>query len=296
MKELTGGLEAARTALITVRYLHPANGPRMFRFVVKRLDGRPAREATVYQQLVSAHAIHMSPKLLAVDRPSPDSAILYLEAVRRVAAWLWKDLSLVSEMLRGLAEFHVAAASSSALVPSWNYEDEQSEMAVQTQIALDRCRKIPDLDNFTRSLPSLNRLVLSRKTWRGELLREKPFSARPIHGDVHTGNTVVRRWNGSNQPVLLDWARTRIGSPLEDVSSWLCSLGQWEPEVRRRHDSLLREYCAVYDGQRLLQDVRAAYWLAGASNALSGALLYHLQAAGDRTRTASCRLISMRAA
>jgi hypothetical protein len=40
---------------------------------------------------------------------------------------------------------------------------------------------------------------------------------------------------------LIDWARARRGSPFEDVASWLHSLGCWEPEARRRHDSLLTD-------------------------------------------------------
>lgn len=295
VKELTGGKEATRTVLVTAR-CRDAGKPGMFRFVVKHLEGRPAREAGVYEGLVRAHAAHMSPKLLAISRPMRQTAILYLEAVRRVRAWSWKDLDLVHAMLRSLADFHVRVAGSSALVPCWSYEDEQNETAIQTLAALDRCRRIPNLENFSRALPALKRLVLSRETWRGELLRERSFSACPIHGDVHTGNAVVRRRDGSNQPVLFDWGRARIGSPFEDISSWLHSVGLWEPEVRQRHDSLLQYYCAVHGGRRFSQDMRAAYWLAGASNALSGALLHHLRAAGDRTLSASHRSKSIRAA
>jgi hypothetical protein len=60
---------------------------------------------------------------------------------------------------------------------------------------------------------------------------------------------------------------------LEDVSSWLHSLGTWEPEIRRRHDTLLRRYLAARGlPSVLLRTVRDAYWLALASNSLSGAL------------------------
>jgi hypothetical protein len=79
---------------------------------------------------------------------------------------------------------------------------------------------------------------------------------------------------------LLDWGRARLGSPLEDVSSWLQSLGYWEPEVRRAHDTLLRHYLAVRGlSTHLGHDLRERYWLAGACNGLAGALHYHLLAA-----------------
>ena len=60
------------------------------------------------------------------------------------------------------------------------------------------------------------------------------------------------------------------------------SLGRWEPRVRRRHDTLLQGYLAArgFDA-RLLPSVREAYWLAAASNSLSGALGYQLSVALD---------------
>src|SRR5690606_30955587 len=105
----------------------------------------------------------------------------------------------------------------------------------------------------------------------------RPLGSSFIHGDVHPGNVLVRARAGGAQPVLIDWGRARLGSPLEDVSSWLCSLGYWEPEARRRHDSLFRAYLSARGlGGPLSFDLRAAYWLASASNAFAGALRYHL--------------------
>ena len=82
--------------------------------------------------------------------------------------------------------------------------------------------------------------------------------------------------------MLLDWGRARLGSPLEDVSSWLQSLGYWEPAAKRRHDTLLAGYLAARGlAARADRELRDAYWLAGASNALSGALLVHLRTSRD---------------
>jgi aminoglycoside phosphotransferase (APT) family kinase protein len=98
-----------------------------------------------------------------------------------------------------------------------------------------------------------------------------------LHGDAHSGNVAIRKRGGSLQAVLFDWGRTRIGSPLEDVSSWLQSLGYWEWQARRRHDTLLQIYLAARGLNPVLtSELRELYWLAGASNALSGALGYHL--------------------
>jgi aminoglycoside phosphotransferase (APT) family kinase protein len=87
----------------------------------------------------------------------------------------------------------------------------------------------------------------------------------------------MRRRGSGCEPVLFDWGRARVGSPLEDVSSWLQVLGRWEPEAKRRHDTLLAHYLAARGlTASLTRSLRDAYWLAGASNALAGALLYHL--------------------
>jgi aminoglycoside phosphotransferase (APT) family kinase protein len=107
-----------------------------------------------------------------------------------------------------------------------------------------------------------------------------------LHGDVHPGNAMVRTAAGGRpQAVLLDWGRARTGSPLEDVMSWLHSLGFWEPSARRIHDTLLTRYLharGLTDG--LSSDLRAACWIAGACNAMAGALRYHLAVAADEER------------
>lgn len=297
IEPLRGGLEAAAVALVTARYRDRRGRPQTKRLVVKHLTGRPVREALIYERLVSVHAAHMSPRLLAVDRSSPDLTLLYLERIRRVSAWAWRDLAAGRKLLTQLAEFHHKAADTPEAVSDWDYEAEHRDLAKETRDALDRCRHDGDLSKLARALPATDRIVRARDRLRSQLRSERGFQARPIHGDVHPGNAVVRRHRRADQPILLDWGRARIGSPLEDVGSWLQSLGFWEAEAGRRHDSLLRAYLTAYGMKdHLSQEVRAAYWLAGASNALSGALLHHLQTAGDATLSVNRRSRSVRAA
>ena len=139
----------------------------------------------------------------------------------------------------------------------------------------------PGIRAIRHLLPSFSRL-------RSDLLRARPLQGTVLHGDVHPGNVLIRRGGGTERAVLIDWGRARFGSPLEDVSSWLQSLGFWEPEAKRRHDTLLGGYLSArgYAGT-LSSELRARYWLAAASNGLAGALRYHLWAAQQaRTRQA----------
>jgi hypothetical protein len=296
-KALTGGLEAPEVALVTARYRDGWNRPRMLRFVLKWLAGRAVREAEAYEQLAARHAPDLSPQLLGIEHSAPDRALLCIEAVRRVSAWPWGDASIAGELLARLARFHVAAAQAAPVIPEWDYEGDLCTLAEATSTALDRCRSNPDLWTLARRLPALKRLARALPRFRSQLLSDRPFGRGPIHGDVHTGNALVRRRGRSNDPVLLDWGRARIGSPFEDVSSWLQSLGFWEPEARRFHDTLLATYLSAFGVERkLTSQARATYWMAGASNALAGALLHHLSIVEDEGQSASRRAAAWQAA
>ncbi|HUP47464.1 MAG TPA: phosphotransferase [Thermoanaerobaculia bacterium] len=114
---------------------------------------------------------------------------------------------------------------------------------------------------------------------RGEVTYLFLEAVRPvsfIHGDAHPGNVLLREQKGRRTVVFLDWARSRFGSPLEDVASWLETLRYWEATAARHHDSLLRHYLDARGGRPLDRSLRDAYWIACASNVLAGALRFHL--------------------
>jgi hypothetical protein len=242
-KLLRGDVEASAVVLITLRYRNPYHRQRMLRLVVKQLMGRPAREAVNYQQLVATHARDLAPRLLGVERTGPEDVLLLIEAVRRTSTWPWRNIDAGRELLARLAEFHMAARDAGALVPEWDYETELRTVAEHTRTALERCRNNPDLSVLARELPPLNRIAHALPRLRRQLLSERPFGSRPIHGDLHPGNVLVCRRDGRDKAILLDWGRARVASPLEDVSSWLQSVSYWEPESRRRYDTLLAAYC-----------------------------------------------------
>jgi aminoglycoside phosphotransferase (APT) family kinase protein len=144
--------------------------------------------------------------------------------------------------------------------------------AVTTVQILYGIARAPDFARFRRVVPAARRLASNLARMRRNLLDAERLAV--LHGDAHPGNVVFRRMR---EPVLLDWARARMGSPLEDVSNWLQSLGFWEPAARRRHDRLLSRYLRARGRPANLgRSFRELYWLARASNAFAGAMTYHL--------------------
>ena len=276
---LRGGLEAADVERLAVRYTDPAGRARRRTVVAKRLAGATVREAAIYEQFVGRHAEEFAPRLHAVDRAGTGEAVLYLEALHPVSTWPWRERPAAQSVLERAARLHACVADREAVaaITAWDYEAALQHTAGLTLERLEQVRRQPALWSFGGALRWTGRVVSALPALRRRLLAFAPFGSVVIHGDLHPGNVVLRRREGATEPVLLDWGRARIGSPLEDVSCWLQSLGAWEPEARRRHDTLLVGYLAARGiDRRLDAELRAAYWLAGASNALSGALMYHL--------------------
>ncbi len=167
-----------------------------------------------------------------------------------------------------------------ATLADWDYEAELLESAEMTLSAFETSVGDEPLAGLGRVLPALRRTVVALPVMRRELLAADPLGSVVLHGDAHPGNALIRPRKACPRAVLLDWGRARLGSPLEDVSSWLQSLAYWEPEARRRHDTLLRRYLTARGlPTHLDRQLRDAYWLAAACNVLAGALRYHLAVA-----------------
>lgn len=280
-RPLRGGLSAPAVAGLRASYRDRSGRRRRARLVLKYLGGSATRERRIYEDIVAAHAASMSPRLIgAVDFSAQRAAIL-LESVRRLT-WPWRDPRAAQVVLERLASFHVSARASRATpaVADWDYEAALRGSAERTYESLLECRARPELAVLVKAAPATKRLVLALPQCRAALLGVQPFGPCVVHGDVHPGNVLIRSGGSRFAPVLIDWERARPGSALEDVSSWLQSLGFWEPEARRRHDTSFASYLSALGlERRLSSSLRAAYWIAGASNALAGALDYHLRGA-----------------
>jgi aminoglycoside phosphotransferase len=257
--------------------------------VVKQLPVGGEREADVYDALWRQCGRPPAARVLGVD-VTAEGTYLYLENVHSSGSWPWAETSMAGAVCRELARFHDMANLPTELF-AWDYETELARSAEST-LQMARDARDPSGRRWWRRLGDLRRVTLALPFIRARLLSD----ATVIHGDVHPGNVIVREDESDRRPVLIDWGRARLGSRMEDVASWLHSLGCWEPEARRRHDTLMRAYLqAARTPRSFTSDMRVDYWLASASNGLSGAIRYHLsvlsaprlqQSARDHSRRA----------
>jgi aminoglycoside phosphotransferase (APT) family kinase protein len=228
--------------------------------------------------------------VLGFEHDGPDVGYLYLEYVRAARAWPWRETPAATRVLELLGSLHARLPEQRLREPdlAWDYEAELTASAWTTLELFERVASGVDLAWLRAARGALRRTCAALPDMRQALLSAGPFGTCVIHGDVHSGNTILAPAGEGERVVLLDWARARRGSPFEDVASWLQSLGYWEPEARRRHDTLLRSYL-VSRGQpaELSRQLRDTYWLAAASNVLAGALRYHLAVAADRAEAPS---------
>ncbi|HEV7345194.1 MAG TPA: phosphotransferase [Devosia sp.] len=280
---LPGGTEAAGVFRVVASYDDDRGKLRQRRLIIKHLTGRARREASILQDLGSG--CRLLPELLGIVRGNEGHIYLGLEDVRRASVWPWRDSTITATLMRELGQFH---ETSSHTVPgdAWDYEHELGTQSEQTCAWLAHYCRQPDFAALRPGLRAVERVAEELPRLRKLLLGERPFEAGLIHGDVHPGNALIRNGAGK-RPVLIDWGRTRRGSPLEDVSSMLQSLRFYEPTALQRHDTLLKEYLTGRGRDRRITDgLRSVYWVAGASNALAGALAWHLMIAADEAKPA----------
>lgn len=168
----------------------------------------------------------------------------------------WSDTAAAFLVCRELARLHDSPGLPQEGF-SWNYE---AEVARSAQETLDLAATVRDgsRGRYWHRLGDLRRVVAVLPAIRSRLLSG---ATTVIHGDMHPGNVILRRGQAGVQVVLIDWARARVGSPLEDVASWLHALGCWEPQARRRHDTLMRAYLDARTVRHPFDaNVRLDYW------------------------------------
>jgi Ser/Thr protein kinase RdoA (MazF antagonist) len=290
---LWGGLVARDVVRVDVYRAQQPLGS----FVAKPFTAETSREIRIYRMLKSGHHRHLLPALLGWRSIGRSRGYAFLEWVPGEHPWPWSSVrcsSLVLEELASLHSWRLPKRGEAALA-GLDYELELRESARSTVAEYRRAfatgvrpgnrPMLRALERFAGDLPRLRRELLA---FTGVTL---------VHGDVHTGNVVLTGKGTSYRPVFFAWAKARMGSPLEDVASWVHSLAIWEPEARRRHDTMLQRYLAARGcAGTLSRGFREACILAGACNALAGALRYHLTVLQDSRAPAEAKVDSYRAA
>jgi aminoglycoside phosphotransferase (APT) family kinase protein len=280
IRTLRGGLQAAGVFRVQAQLQSPTGQRRAVQFVVKLAHGEARRELAMYRALEAHAAEVLAPRLLGVAHAGA-TALLFLEWVAPVRAWPWREVHAAGRVLARLARLHQGCWGPGPEDAAWAYEEALSQSAHGTLEALQRVIRDRGAAPLQGAVPMTKRLIAALPEIRRALLAASP-QAVWIHGDMHPGNVIMRRRASGAEPVLLDWARARPGSPLEDVSAWVQSLGHWEPQARRFHDTLVRTYLVARGLEPVMdRHFRRLYWMAGACNALAGALRYHVDALGQ---------------
>jgi len=283
LHRFSAGLES-RVARVVARARFGDRRSRSYAFVVKEAaHARCQVEASVYAHLAGLTSIGF-PRLLGFQNDD-ERTYLFLEYVRPAQSWPWRHVEYTSLVLECLARLHSLAVEAPLReIVAWEYEAELRQSGLNTLDSVERAAIQNDMRWLRPARRIVRKVVASLASMRAELLQAAPFGTTLLHGDVHTGNVRLRARGGQLEAMLLDWGRARFGSPFEDVASWLLSLGCWEPEARRRHDTLLRRYLVARGLAPVIgPELRRAYWLAAASNVLGGALNYQVGIAAGWT-------------
>jgi Ser/Thr protein kinase RdoA (MazF antagonist) len=289
LEPLPGGLQSAVNLAHVATHGHHIAVPS--RIVVKELRCGLEREAAVYEWLWRDLQQPPAVRVLGRERVR-DATYLYLEAAQPFSSWPWADTRLAAAVCRELGRLHDNGSAVPADPFAWNYEDELAHSA-ETTLQFAGAARDPAGTRYWRRLGDLRRVVAGLPAVRSRLLAGE---VTLIHGDVHPGNVFMHQGQMNPSVVLIDWGRSRLGSPLEDVASWLHSLGCWEPHARRRHDTLMRAYLdSRHNSRPFSSTLRVDYWFASVSNGLSGAIRYHLAVVADPRATDAARYDSGRA-
>ena len=257
----------------------------MSSFVVKHVVADAARELHVYRALGRLSSGISTPRLLGWRDTGFDGMYLFLEWVAPCDTWPWKDLEATGLVIEQLARVHACETRDfSDALQSWDYDRELLESAEAT-VKLYRAAFLNGAQRGNRPmLRQLERVATALPAIRRELAAF--LGTAVLHGDAHTGNAIIRQSGESREAVLLDWGRARIGSPLEDLCSWLQSVSFWEPEAKRVQERLTKRYLSARGiAVELTPQFRDASSLAAACNGLSGALRYHLLVMCDTRRS-----------
>ena len=207
---LRGGLQAAGVFRVQAQLRRPTGRLHPVQFVVKLAHGELRRECAVYRTLEAQRAAALAPRLLDVMHAGA-TTLLFLEWVRPVCRWPWRDIHAAAQVLVRLARLHQRPWEMEAQeMTPWGYDHALHQSAQATLETLQRVIREQGATPWQAAVPMAKRLVAALPEIRRALLATS-FHTSWIHGDMHPGNVILRRGAAGVEPVLLDWARARPG-------------------------------------------------------------------------------------
>lgn len=192
LRQLRGGFVASSVTHAKARCQDQAGKTSCRSFVIKSLEGAAAREAAIHERLAACGVGSLAPKLWAVHHAGGDHCRLYMEAIRPIRRWPWRELEYAQRVLDALASLHESDLTSMAgLLTDWDYEEELITRAWQGVATFDRVCRRHRITELLRFGPFLRRAAHALPAMRGWLMSIAPFGRTTIHGDVHPGNVMI---------------------------------------------------------------------------------------------------------
>jgi hypothetical protein len=191
LRPLRGGLQAAGVFRVQAQLRGRTGRLHSVQFVVKLVHAEACRELALYRALQVNAAEALAPRLLGVEHIGAAS-LLFLEWVRPVQRWPWRDTHTASLVLGRLAQLHQWAwLSEPAVGLAWDYDHALHQSGHATLQELRRVVYDLRLTQWGGTVPMIQRLLEALPEMRRVLLAAAPQVW--IHGDVHPGNVVMRR-------------------------------------------------------------------------------------------------------
>ena len=203
LRPLRGGLQAAGVFRVQAQLRYPVGRLQPVQFVVKLAHGEQRRECAVYRALEAQKAETLAPRLLDVIHVGA-TALLFLEWVRPVCRWPWRDVRTAGQVLVRLARRHQWPWQAT-ITPEmgWEYDHALHKSAQTTLETLQQVIREKGAAQLRVTVPMAKRLVTALPDIRRVLLATVPHAVW-IHGDMHPGNVILRRSAAGVEPMLLD--------------------------------------------------------------------------------------------
>ena len=237
IRELRGGLDSSCVLHVRTIFRTRDRRVRSGSFVLKRSQPGGA-EGRVHVDVLPSSGLELAPTLLGFHQAEGEHVYMF-EYVRRSERWPWSASNNSRLVLDALAGLHGRRLTDFAADRS--YELILVKGASRLQEHLEGIPRGSELGFARGSIPVVRRMAEALPRIRRRLLDNGLFGSTLIHGDVHSGNVLLRKRRNGVSPVFL------IGAGAGMVRRWKTSVrgcNRWDFGNRRRSASTIR-YCGI---------------------------------------------------